>query len=184
MTKQPAITLSICGSAAGEQSEEVMIRVRILGAAMVARNIGMLTGAGQGYPYEAALAYAQKGGNPIGISPALNFVDHQDNFHYPTAGFSSIIYTGMQISGRNVVLVRSGDAIICIGGGAGTMHEFTTAFDEGKPIGVLADSGGVSAEFLPLAKKFYRKPRHSGILIAEHNPEKLLDLLLTQIQRS
>jgi len=48
-----------------------------------------------------------------------------------------IIYTGFGYSGRNLILTRSSDAVIIGCGRIGTINEFTVAFEDGKPIGIL-----------------------------------------------
>ena len=54
----------------------------------------------------------------------------------------------MEYVGRNVHLVRSSDALITVGGRMGSLHEFVTAVEAKKVIGVLLGSGGL-ADFLP-----------------------------------
>ena len=48
-----------------------------------------------------------------------------------------IIYTGFNYSGRNLLLVRSSDAVIFGCGRMGTLNEFTITFEDKKPIGIL-----------------------------------------------
>ena len=55
-----------------------------------------------------------------------------------------IIYTGFDYSGRNLLLVRSADAVIEVCGRIGTLNEFTIAFEDQKPVGVLEHCGGTS----------------------------------------
>ena len=46
--------------------------------------------------------------------------------------------------GREVVNIRSSDIVVIIGGSSGTLGEFAIAYDEGKLIGVLTGTGGIS----------------------------------------
>ncbi len=55
-----------------------------------------------------------------------------------------VVPTGMQI-GRNVVVVAMADVVVAIGGGAGTLSELAIAWQLGKPIVTLAESGGWSS---------------------------------------
>lgn len=45
---------------------------------------------------------------------------------------------------RNHLVIRSADLVIAVSGGAGTLSELAIAWQEGKPIAVLAGSGGWS----------------------------------------
>jgi len=53
------------------------------------------------------------------------------------------IVTGMG-EGRNVINVKSGDLVIVIGGGAGTLSEIGLALKANKKVIALAESGGVA----------------------------------------
>jgi hypothetical protein len=55
-----------------------------------------------------------------------------------------IMYTGQGFMERDIINIRSCDAVIMISGGIGTLNEFTIAYDEGRPIGILTNSGGIS----------------------------------------
>jgi hypothetical protein len=54
-----------------------------------------------------------------------------------------IIITGMG-EARNVINVKSGDVVISIAGGAGTLSEIALALKLGKKVIAIKDSGGVS----------------------------------------
>ncbi|WP_069807681.1 LOG family protein [Vulcanisaeta thermophila] len=51
------------------------------------------------------------------------------------------IDTGAEFRSRSVVLVRSSDVLVALGGGAGTMIEVLMAYAMGKPVYVLTDTG-------------------------------------------
>ena len=183
MVKTPFIQLALCGSADGEQLPEVNEKMARLGQEIAKRNIVLLSGACHGYPYQAALSHFKNGGLSIGVSPAKNYEEHINVYRFPTDCFQSIIFTSLNIKARNVVFAQSADIVICVGGGAGTMNEFTIAYDEGTPIGIVKGSGGISDDFAPLAKKFYKKPRHTGIVIEDSDPLSLLEKLIPLIKR-
>jgi hypothetical protein len=88
----------------------------------------------------------------------------------------------MGTKGRNVILVRSSDACIFIGGGMGTLNEFTIAFDELGPacaIGILSDSGGFSREFSRLITLSDKRP--AALLVSESEPERLVETVFNHI---
>jgi uncharacterized protein (TIGR00725 family) len=51
------------------------------------------------------------------------------------------ITTGMGTI-RNIITARGCDALIMVGGGAGTLNELTIAYSQGRPVVVLEGSGG------------------------------------------
>jgi ATP-dependent exoDNAse (exonuclease V) beta subunit len=59
-----------------------------------------------------------------------------------------IIYTGFGYPGRDLLITRSSDAVICGCGRIGTIHEFTVAFEDGKPIGVLTSDDWETDEII------------------------------------
>jgi len=98
---------------------------RLLGAASAI----VLTG-GLGRVMEAAAAGARAtGGVTIGLLPGNE--RSAGNAHLTVA-----IATGMGEM-RNLLLVRSADAVIAVGGSWGTMSEVALAMRTGKPVAVL-----------------------------------------------
>jgi len=114
---------------------------RLLGAASAV----VLTG-GLGGVMEAAAAGAKAaGGVTIGLLPGTE--RSAGNEHLTVA-----IATGMGEM-RNLLLVRSADAVVAVGGSWGTMSEVALAMRTGKPVAVLrgwelydSDATRVSAE--------------------------------------
>lgn len=45
-----------------------------------------------------------------------------------------VLRTGLSFRLRSVVMVRSSDAVVVLGGASGTMQELVTAYTEGKPV--------------------------------------------------
>jgi uncharacterized protein (TIGR00725 family) len=82
------------------------------------------------------------------------------------------VATGMGIA-RNVVLVTTADAILVVGGGAGTLSEVALAWQLGKPIAAVAPSGGWAAR---LAGRPVDDQRQEAILRAD-SPEEAVDRL-------
>lgn len=56
-----------------------------------------------------------------------------------------VIPTGMQI-GRNIVVVAMADVVVAVDGGAGTLSEIAIAWQLGKPLLALANTGGWAAQ--------------------------------------
>jgi len=150
-----------------------------IGGLIAEQSHTILTGACDGYPLQAALGAQSKGGYSIGVSPAANQAEHIDSYNKPTQGFNSIIYTDHGYDGRNVTLVRSADAVIIIGGRIGSVMEFTIAYQNYKPIGILSGSGG-NSDLLPQIAADGN--RAGGKIIISPNPQELVQLVLTELK--
>ena len=104
-----------------------------------------MTGGCPGLPHEAARGAKSKGGMVVGISPALSLEEHQGRYLSPVDAFDLLVYTGSGLMGREVTSIRSCDIVIIIGGRIGTLGELAIAYDEGRLIGVLTGTGGISS---------------------------------------
>jgi uncharacterized protein (TIGR00725 family) len=59
----------------------------------------------------------------------------------PAPSQAIAVRTGMDVRGRSVVLVRSSDVLVVMGGGSGTLMEAITAYSIGVPVVYLVDTG-------------------------------------------
>lgn len=97
----------------------------------------LTTGATTGFPLYAAMGAKEACGFSIGLSPASTEREHVETYKLPLDYMDMIVYTGFGFPGRDLLLTRSSDAVIVGCGRIGTFHEFTIAFEDRKPIGVL-----------------------------------------------
>ncbi len=169
-------TAGVMGSASGELSSQQRLLAFRLGQALATRKFGLITGACPGLPYEATLGFKSVGGLSIGISPALSEQEHLDRYQSPNELFDMIIFTGSGLMGREVINIRSSDVVIIVGGHSGTLGEFSIAYDEGKLIGVLEGTGGIT-EILPSIVEKIRKTTGTR-LVYHSDPEQLVENLL------
>jgi uncharacterized protein (TIGR00725 family) len=135
----------------------------------------LITGACPGLPHEAVKGAKSVGCTVVGISPALNFEEHIVKFKSPVRGYDAIVYTGSGLMGREIENIRSCDVVVFAGGRSGTLGEFAIAYDEGKVIGILEDTGGIT-EHLRTIVSFVRKET-KAILVSSPDPRDLLDRL-------
>jgi len=143
--------ICVSGAASGATVQASHQLAYDLGKAIAVAGKTLTTGATVGLPWYAAQgAFSVKDrlGVSIGFSPASSFREHVTVYKLPTVEFDYINFTGMAYVGRNVHLVRSSDAIITVGGRMGSLHEFVTAIESRKVIGVLLGSGGL-ADYIP-----------------------------------
>jgi predicted Rossmann-fold nucleotide-binding protein len=89
-----------------------------------------------------------------------------------------MVFTGSGLMGRETHNIHSSDFVLFVGGRSGTLGEFCIAYDEGKLIGILRNSGGISNDFERIVE-LVRKDTGS-IIIADTNPEMLVDRCLEE----
>ena len=151
-----------------------------LGREVVKHNGILISGATSGIPYCAARGAKEAGGISIGISPAASYAAHVRSYKLPTDQFDFIIYTGFDYAGRNLLLTRSADAVIVCCGRIGTLNEFTIAFEDRKPIGVLEGSGGFADEIKHIIETGHRGP---GKIVYDSSPKRLIEKLIVLIEK-
>lgn len=95
------------------------------------------TGATTGFPLYAAMGAKDECGFSIGFSPAATEREHIETYKLPLEYMDVVVYTGFGYSGRDMLLVRSSDAVITGPGRIGTLNEFSVAFEDQKPMGIL-----------------------------------------------
>ena len=138
------LTIGVMGSASGTYSREVLKKAYEIGKAVAENGCALITGACPGLPYETAKGCVDAGGLSVGISPGLSLWEHKTKYHSPDDRYEVLIFTGSGLMGREVTAIRSCDIVIIIGGRSGTLGEFSIAYDEGKLIGVVEGTGGIT----------------------------------------
>jgi uncharacterized protein (TIGR00725 family) len=163
------------GAAGGNLPTGVRQRLRKLGASIARRGWVLITGACPGLPHDAVLGAKEEGGTVVGISPGLNLEEHVLKYHSPTIGYDAIIYTGSGLMGREIENIRSCDVVVFAGGRSGTLGEFAIAYDEGKVIGVLEGTGGITDRLREIVA-MVSKPT-GAVMRYDPDEEGLLDQL-------
>ncbi|WP_395730770.1 hypothetical protein [Prosthecobacter sp.] len=174
------IRIGVMGSAAEISDSEIIKQCRSLGRAIAEQGCCVLTGACPGMPHEVVLGAKEMGGNSMGISPAVHLREHIGTFTSPYKEYDVMVYTGLGLMGRELINIRSSDIILLVGGRCGTLGEFAIAYEEGKLIGVLTGTGGIT-NVLPQLVDTLSKQTGSEV-IYDADPQKLVARLLQRFQ--
>jgi len=172
----------VCVSGAAKTeccAKDALEKAKEIGRQIVRHNGVLITGATTGIPYWAAIGAKEEGGISIGFSPAASEKAHIKTYHLPIDYFDIIVYTGFEYAGRNLLLTRASDAVIIVCGRMGTLNEFTVAFEDQKPIGILTESGGM-ADFLQEIVE--RSKRGPGKIVYDSDPERLIEKVLELVE--
>jgi len=171
------LTIGVMGSSGGNLADEIKLRVFRLGEVIAEQGAVLITGGCPGLPYEAVRGAKAKGGLVVGISPGLSIDEHRGKYRSPVEGFDVLIYTGSGLMGREITNIRSCDMVVIAGGRTGTLGELAIAYDEGRLIGVLTDTGGITS----LVEEIVRTSgKDTGArVVYDDDPARLIDRLLT-----
>ena len=138
------LKIGVMGGAGDSIPATYLELATLLGEEIAKADCILVTGACPGLPLAAAQGAYNCGGMVIGISPALSLDEHAYHYGSPTLAHHVLIFTGSGLMGREVVNIRTSDIVVIVGGSSGTLGELAIAYDEGKLIGVLTGTGGIS----------------------------------------
>ena len=172
------IRVGVMGSASEPAAPALAALSRKLGRAIAERGCCLLTGACPGLPHEAVLGARALGGHVVGISPAATLREHVETFGSPYREYDVLIFTGLGLMGRELVNIRSSDIVVVMGGRSGTLGEFAIAYEEGKLIGVLTGTGGIT-DALRDVEASLRKETGAEVMYGA-DPARLVDRLLAR----
>ncbi|HSE94311.1 MAG TPA: hypothetical protein VLD61_00375 [Methylomirabilota bacterium] len=170
------LTIGVMGSSGGDLGDAVRVKAHRLGGAIAANDAILITGGCPGLPYEAVRGAKAKGGLVVGISPGLSLDEHRGKYRSPVDGFDVLIYTGSGLMGREITNIRSCDMIVIAGGRTGTLGELAIAYDEGRLIGVLTGTGGITELVEPIIKASGKQT--GACVLYDDDPERLVDRLI------
>lgn len=170
------LKVGVMGGASGEFDDECLRSARDLGSAIASAGAVTITGACPGLPLQSAIGAREHGGLVVGISPALSLTEHVHKYHSPADHHDVLIFTGSGLMGREVVNIRSSDMVVIVGGRSGTLGELAIAYDEGKLIGVLTGTGGITV-LIPKILEVCSKDTGARV-VYEADPARLVAQLI------
>ncbi len=171
------LKIGVMGSASGDLHRRHLEIAYRLGRAIAENDCITVTGACPGLPLEAARGAKEAGGLVVGVSPGLSEWEHVHRYHSPVEHHDVLIFTGSGLMGREVVNIRSSDIVVIIGGRSGTLGEFSIAYDEGKLVGVVLGTGGITSEIKYILRVIKKKT--GARVLHDEDPERLVKGLLS-----
>lgn len=175
--------LKICVSGAAETGHcgiDALDKAKELGREIARQGAILVTGATTGFPLWTAMGAKEAGGISIGFSPAASEKEHLEVYKLPVDYMDLIIYTGFGYPGRDLLLTRSVDAVICGCGRIGTIHEFTVAFEDNKPIGIFQGPWEMGEELTEILAKSHRAYEK---IVTGTDPKKLVQEIITMVKK-
>jgi len=177
------IKIGVSGAAeTGHCGLHALDKAKALGSEIVKHDCVLVTGATTGFPLWAAMGAKEADGISIGLSPAQSERDHIETWRLPVDYMDLIIYTGFGFPGRDLLFTRSCDAILIGCGRIGTIHEFTIAFEDGKPIGILQGPWDMADEIKDIIEKSGRSGE--DLVIFDDDPKRLVEKVIAAVEAS
>jgi uncharacterized protein (TIGR00725 family) len=180
--KHQHFKIKICVSGAADTTycgEGAIDTAKELGREIVRQGGILVTGATTGFPLWAAMGAKEAGGVSIGLSPASTEKEHVETYGLPLDYLDIIIYTGFGYSGRNLLLTRTADAVLVGCGRIGTVNEFTIAFEDHKPLGVLRGPWEMDEILADMLEKSHRK--EEGVVVFDESPKALVAKIIETV---
>ena len=178
--KLERITISVSGAAEIAHCGPSVIPIaKELGREIARQGAQIITGATSGFPLYAAEGAKEVGGFSFGLSPAASKKEHVEVYRLPTKAMDAIIYTGFGFPGRDLMLIRSSDAVVIGCGRIGTIHEFTVAWEANMPLGVLE---GEWATDEVIRNIIANSNRSNPNVIFEKDPKKMVERLIKMVR--
>jgi uncharacterized protein (TIGR00725 family) len=179
----PKYKICVSGTADTEHFPSDVLKIaEELGREIARHDCVLVEGATTGFPFWAAKGAKEEGGMVIGFSPANSEKNHVEQFQLPLDYHDLIVYTGFDYGGRNLILTRAADAVIVGPGRMGTINEFTIAFEDKKPIGILEGDWETDETLKLLIERSHREKEMEGKIIFSSNPKELVDKILELIK--
>lgn len=175
------ITISVSGAAEiAHCGPSVIPLAKELGREIARQGAQIVTGATSGFPMYAAEGAKEVGGFSFGLSPAASKKEHVETYRLPLKAMDAVIYTGFGFPGRDLMMVRSSDAIVIGCGRIGTIHEFTVAWEADMPMGILRGEWATDEVIDNIIKNSNRKNKN---VIFEPDPKLLVEKLIEMVNK-
>ncbi|MCU0540627.1 MAG: hypothetical protein MUE44_00390 [Oscillatoriaceae cyanobacterium Prado104] len=174
--------IGVFGSAVSSEDSIESKAIKI-GEQIAKTGNGIITGACTGLPLHAVRGAKSLGGYSIGFSATYSQDKHEevmgtslelyDEMFWIPADYKHKDNLAVCRKYRNVSSVAECDAAVFISGRWGTLNELSNAYDMGKLIGILSDTGGVTDRVKLLLESFQKETLSK--VIFDPDPVRLID---------
>lgn len=175
------IKIGVSGAAeTGYSGLDAFEKAKEIGREIALQGAIITTGATTGFPMYAAMGAKDECGFSVGFSPAASEQEHVETYKLPLDYMDIVMYTGFGYSGRDLLFVRSSDAMIIGPGRVGTFNEFAVAFEDRRPIGVLEGSWQTD-EILRLMIDNAHRPTDK--IFFDSDPKAIVEKLIERVRK-
>lgn len=174
------IKIAVFSSAKPDTSDNEQKLAESIAEYLVEKNVSVVTGGSAGIPGAIIEKTHELRGDTIMFSPDKDIDSHEQRHdNHELKYYNQVIY-GNGFTSRSLEMINYVDGALVLNGRTGTLCEFTISVEEGLPVAVLVNSGGIS-DYLPGILKIVNKEFPSKILFGE-DYKKQIDLLINEIK--
>lgn len=163
------IQITIIGNNENGTTPELVKIAYETGIEIAKSGVVLITGGLDGVMKAASHGAKDGGGLVVGIIP-------QNDASFANEYCDIVIPTGIGLA-RDFLTALSGDGVIIIGGGAGTLSETCAAYMHKKPIVAIKTSGGVAEKYADQ----YLDHRKNVMIIGVDTPKEAVTVILAKI---
>lgn len=175
------IKMGVSGAAeTGHCGVDALEKAKELGREIAKQGGIIVTGATTGFPLWSAMGAKEEKGFSIGLSPAASEREHVNSYRLPLDYMDLVVYTGFGYPGRDLLFTRTCDAVFIGCGRIGTLHEFTIAFEDGKPIGILEGDWDMDEQIRDILEKGHRP---NDKIVFDPDPKSLVEKITALIMK-
>src|SRR3989338_311338 len=159
---------------------DVFEKAKELGREIAKAGAIITTGATTGFPMYAAMGAKDECGFSIGFSPAATEREHVETYKLQLDYMDVVMYTGFGYAGRDLLFVRSSDAMVIGCGRIGTFNEFSVAFEDQRPIGIMEGSWNTDEILHEMIRSAHRPNPH---IVFDTDPKVIVERLIEMVQK-
>lgn len=175
------VKIGVSGAAeTGYSGLDAFEKAKEMGREIARAGAIITTGATTGFPMYAAMGAKDECGFSVGFSPAATEREHVETYRLPLDYMDVVVYTGFGYSGRDLLFVRSSDAMIIGPGRVGTFNEFAVAFEDHRPIGILEGSWQTDEILKQMIAASHRPTER---IIFDTDPKAIVEQLMEMVQK-
>lgn len=175
------VKIGVSGAAeTGYSGLDAFEKAKEMGREIARAGAIITTGATTGFPMYAAMGAKDECGFSVGFSPAATEREHVETYRLPLDYMDVVVYTGFGYSGRDLLFVRSSDAMVIGPGRVGTFNEFAVAFEDHRPIGILEGSWQTDEILKQMIAASHRPTER---IIFDTDPKAIVEQLMEMVQK-
>jgi uncharacterized protein (TIGR00725 family) len=175
------VKIGVSGAAeTGYAGLDAFEKAKELGREIAQQGAIITTGATTGFPMYAAMGAKDECGFSVGFSPAASEHEHVQTYKLPLDYMDIVVYTGFGYAGRDLLFVRGSDAMVIGPGRIGTFNEFSVAFEDRRPIGILEGAWKTDEILRTLIEASHRP---ADRVVFDSDPKALVQRLIEMVQK-
>jgi uncharacterized protein (TIGR00725 family) len=175
------VKIGVSGAAeTGYTGLEAFEKAKQIGQEIARQGAIITTGATTGFPMYAAMGAKDECGFSVGLSPAATEREHVETYKLPLDYQDIILYTGFGYAGRDLIFVRSSDAMIIGPGRVGTYNEFAVSFEDMRPMAILE---GPWETHKILKQIMDNAHRPTDRIFFDSDPKAIVERLIEMVQK-